>query len=138
MTNLEHQDQQYYQWMNKPSTPLDIRFREAAIVFARVGAVAAERLHDILSLEDLALYSGLLGLATADRTTVFRSLDAKACWERLESIPPLCDAIRRYVRTEYGACLNRLEEINGGWKLDLYLATHADSLWKTVRDKCIV
>lgn len=117
------------------------QFSDAAVAFGRVRVVdttPTNQLSAMLSLEDLALYGGLLGLATMDRETMSKSLDVESCRERLELIPPLRDAIRHYVRAEYGACLNLLEELRGGWGLDMYLARHADGLWRMVRDKCII
>jgi len=114
------------------------RFSDAAVAFGRVRVVEGSELGRMMSVEDLALYGGLLGLATMDRGAMSKSLDVEACRERLELIPQLRDAIRHYVRAEYGACLNQLEELRSGWSLDLYLAKHADVLWTMVRDKCII
>jgi len=116
----------------------DGRFTDAALVFGDVGSVENDPISSMLSLEDLALYSGLLGLATMDRNTMSKSLDVESSRERLELIPPLRDAIRHYVRAEYGSCLNLLKELKWSWSLDLYLAKHVDVLWKMLRDKCII
>ena len=59
----------------------------------------------VLSAEDLALYGGLLGLITLDRAAIERTTDVEVWRERIDVIPQLREAIRLYMKADYGGCL---------------------------------
>ncbi len=94
----------------------------------------------ILSSHDIALYGGLMALLTLERTTIASTLvDKETPFRgRLDAVPLLRDAIRAYVRAEYGECLTLVDRLRGDWENDVYLQPHAKTLWRRVRGKCLV
>lgn len=117
----------------------DSRFEDAARKLASVSAECTTQFNTVVSAEDIALYGALLGLATLDRsalqTLVLNGPDFKG---RLELVPPLRDALRHYVRAEYGPCLSLLSALKPELLLDIHLAPHAEALLAMIRDRCIV
>ena len=91
----------------------------------------------LISMEDVALYGGLLGLTTLDRNELSSLMSNDVVQERLDLVPSLKDAIRWYKRADYGKCLNLIQGLQEVVSLDLYLAPHAKTLLDMVRDKCI-
>jgi len=122
--------------------------------------------NSVLSAEDLALYGGLLGLITLDRAAIETKIDVEVWRGRIDSIPQLREAIRAYMKADYGRCLKLMMMVNagndvgvgnddgsgkvekgGGQEMatikdrmvhDMFLYPHIDVLWKMMREKCIV
>lgn len=108
----------------------------------------------VLSAEDLALYGGLLGLITLDRAAIERTIDVEVWRERIDVIPQLREAIRLYMKADYGGCLKLImaDKVDKGisgsvegvatikerMARDIFLHRHMDALWKMMREKCIV
>ena len=112
-------------------------FPSAAKSFLGIsGELPANHWSHVISLEDLALYGGLLGLTSLPRGELDR-LVTDVVQERLELVPSLRDAIRFYKRADYGKCLNLVQGLREIVDLDIYLAPHADALFRLVREKCI-
>ena len=92
----------------------------------------------VLSAEDLALYGGLLGLITLNRSQIESMLEIEAWRERLELYPSLQDGIRCYMKAEYGKSLHLIHSIRNEMEMDMFLYPHIDKLWTMMREKCIV
>jgi len=115
------------------------KFHDAAVSLLGVKHVDfTQQLNSVLSAEDIALYGGLLGMIMLDREDIEKMVQIEAWRERLELVPFLRDAIRCYMRAEYGECLRLVDNLKGWIMLDLFLSPHVDTLWKMMRDKCIV
>jgi len=80
----------------------------------------------IASSEDIALYGGLLALASLDRLTIQTQLlgngSSSPFSERLELVPPIRNALHYFVRADYSNCLNALNDAKRDWiDMDMYL-----------------
>mmetsp|Transcript_5482 Transcript_5482/g.6734 ORF Transcript_5482/g.6734 Transcript_5482/m.6734 type:complete len:572 (+) Transcript_5482:228-1943(+) len=95
----------------------------------------------VSSSYDVALYAGILGLASLDRNGLTTLLESNGMKQRLEQIPSLRDALRAYQRAEYGVCLTQLHPDTGlraSMVLDVHLSSHVPTLIGMIRDRCIV
>ena len=116
------------------------RYAEAARKFATVHSDLTTQFSTVLSAEDIALYGALLGMAALDRSELQDLiLDSATFKGRLELIPHMREALRHYVRAEYGPALSLLaDHVRPLLQLDLHLRPHADTLLHRIRDRCIV
>jgi hypothetical protein len=125
------------------------QINEAAKSFMAVTNDIGNNFNQVLSEDDLAMYSGITGLLALDRSEIeamatvdgpsnLKSPAAAAFGERLDAIPALKKAIQAYVSADYGECLNLVDGLRGSWDNDIYLAPQAENLWKKVRGKCLV
>ncbi len=111
----------------------------AAITFLSIKQTSfTNQLNHILSTEDLALYGGLLGLITLDRNKIKNVVEVEAWRERLELYPSLQEAIRFYMKADYGSCLKYMHSLKEYMSMDMFLSPHLDKLWNMMREKCIV
>lgn len=113
-------------------------YRIAANKFLLIDKDLTNQFNAVISAEDIAVYGGLLGLATLSRTEITQQIESSVFRERLELVPPLRDAIRHFVLAEYGECLKLLHTMKNEWNLDIYLARHVNELWNMIRNKCII
>mmetsp|Transcript_28702 Transcript_28702/g.38224 ORF Transcript_28702/g.38224 Transcript_28702/m.38224 type:complete len:532 (-) Transcript_28702:187-1782(-) len=114
-------------------------YADAALKFASLSSELTNQFNSVLSAEDIALYGGLLGLASLDRQSLQSSLlDSTKFKGRLELVPPLRDALRHYVRAEYKPCLSLLSSLLPQLRLDIHLASHIDTLMEMIRHRCII
>ncbi len=111
----------------------------AAMTFVSiVQADFTNQYNAILSAEDIALYGGILGLIVLDRPKIESCLEVEAWHERLELVPNLQDAIKCYMKADYGGCLQLIEPLKEYLVRDLFLSPHVDKLWTMMREKCIL
>lgn len=115
-------------------------FRAAALCFLDADSkVPANAYDSIASPSDVAMYGGLLALATMDRAELqSRVLDNAPFRAFLEHEPQLRKAINFFVNGRYSNCLSNLESLRADCLLDLYLQRHVDKLYVDIRIKCIV
>jgi len=116
------------------------RFSEALSKFLKLDPGFTHQYHSILSAEDVAMYGGILALATLSRKDIYSNmLDSNASFkERLELVPVLRDAIQHYTRSEYRSCLLLLYSLRPELDLDLRFHSHLDTLLEKIRDKCLI
>lgn len=115
------------------------RYNLAATTFLSIKHVSfVNQFNSILSAEDIALYGGLLGLITLDRNKIESMIEIEAWRERLELHPRLNEAIKCYMKAEYGQCLQLLQSMKHVMAMDLFLQSHADKLLMLMREKCII
>ncbi|CAK7272561.1 hypothetical protein SEPCBS119000_005192 [Sporothrix epigloea] len=91
-----------------------------------------------LCANDIAVYGGLLALATMDRkqlqTAVLENNKFRAF---LELEPHIRRAITHFVNGRYADCLSILASYRADYMLDLYLHWHLDAIYDKIRIKCI-
>lgn len=93
----------------------------------------------IASPNDIAVYGGLLSLATMDRNSLqSRVLDSQNFRSFLETEPQIRKAISLFVNGRYSACLAILESTRADYLLDIYLFKHVQDLYAKIRSKCIM
>lgn len=115
------------------------RYYLAALTFLSIKQIKfTTQFRSVLSAEDVALYGGLLGLITLNRSQIESMLEIEAWRERLELYPSLQEGIRCYMKAEYGKSLHLIQSIRDVMELDIFLYPHVDTLWTMMREKCIV
>lgn len=116
------------------------RYQEALSKLLSLEAEFNHQFNSVLSAEDIALYGGILALATLSRNELYSSmLDINATFkERLELVPLLRDAIQHYARSEYRQCLSLLYSLRPELELDVRFCSHLDSVLELIRDKCLM
>ncbi|KAF4927603.1 COP9 signalosome complex subunit 1 [Colletotrichum viniferum] len=116
------------------------KFEEAAKSFLQTDAgKEGVDYSNIASPNDVAVYGGLLALATMDRKDLqTRVLDNQNFRTFLELEPHIRKAISLFVNGRYSACLAILEAYRADYLLDIYLQKHVNALYSQIRSKCIV
>ncbi|KAM0334414.1 hypothetical protein ACHAQA_001440 [Verticillium albo-atrum] len=95
--------------------------------------------NNIASPNDVAVYGGLLALATMDRKDLQRRvLDNQNFRTFLELEPHIRKAISLFVNGRYSACLAILNSYRPDFLLDIYLQRHVQAIFTLIRSKCIV
>jgi len=116
------------------------KYLEAAQSFLQVDAAASNVSHnEFVSANDVAIYGGLLALATMDRQNLQnRVLESQHFRTFLELEPHVRRAITQFVNGRYSACLAILESYRSDYLLDLHLQKHIPTIYGQIRSKCIV
>lgn len=116
------------------------RFKDAANAFLDTdsGTPYSSYSH-IVSPNDIAIYGGLLALATMERDVLqTRVLDNQSFRTFLEFEPHIRKAITLFVNGRYSNCLSILESYRNEYLLDIYLQKHIGEIYSLIRSKCIV
>jgi COP9 signalosome complex subunit 1 len=113
------------------------KFQEAAENFLGIEPTAT---YDwIASASDVAIYGGLLALATMDRFTLQKStLENSRFRSFLEQEPNVRKSISLFINGRYSLCLANLEPIRPDLLLDIHMQKHVETIFRTIRRKCIV
>ncbi|OAA68131.1 cop9 signalosome subunit 1 [Niveomyces insectorum RCEF 264] len=117
------------------------RFAAAAKSFLDVdGSISVSKITDgFLSANDVAVYGGLLALATMDRKELqTKVLENTKFRVFLELEPHVRRAISQFVNGRYAACLGILASYRPDYMLDLFLQKHVDAIYAEIRNKCII
>ncbi|KAM5353809.1 hypothetical protein ACJ41O_000459 [Fusarium nematophilum] len=115
-------------------------YGDAAKNFLQVDfALPPAQYNHIASPNDVAIYGGLLALATMDRKELqSRVLDNQNFRSFLEHEPHIRKAISLFVNGRYSTCLSILESVRNDYLLDIYLQRHITTIYSQIRTKCIV
>lgn len=116
------------------------RFEDAAKQFLRTDfSVSPTEYNHIASPNDVAVYGGLLALATMDRKELQQNvLENQTFRTFLEHEPHIRKAISLFVNSRYSSCLSILEGSRADYLLDIYLQNHVPAIYSKIRTKCIV
>ncbi|QPG95676.1 hypothetical protein C2857_001643 [Epichloe festucae Fl1] len=116
------------------------RFEDAAKAFLRTDSnTPPTEYNHIASPNDIAIYGGLLALATMDRKELqTRVLDNQSFRTFLEHEPHIRKAISVFVNGRYSSCLSILEASRADYLLDIHLQKHIHTIYSRIRSKCIV
>lgn len=91
------------------------------------------------SPHDIAIYGGLLALATMDRKKLqAHVLEHQTFRIFLEHEPHIRKAIGFFVAARYSSCLSILEASRPDFLLDIHLHKHVPEIFAKIRSKCIV
>ncbi|KAK4225514.1 26S proteasome subunit RPN7-domain-containing protein [Podospora fimiseda] len=94
---------------------------------------------EIASRNDVAVYGGLLALATMNRIGLQHDvLDNDNFRGFLETEPHIRRAINAFVTGRYSACIQILETYRPDYLLDIHLHKHISTIYSMIRSKCIV
>jgi len=116
------------------------QYLEAAFAFlAAEPSVPSTTYSEIASANDVAVYGGLLALASMERGHLQTEvLNSKTFRTFLELEPHIRRAVTQFVNGRYSACIATLESHRADYMLDLYLQKHIPKLYTKIRSKCIV
>lgn len=91
-----------------------------------------------LSANDIAVYGGLLALATMNRSELqTKVLENSKFRAFLELEPHIRRAIAQFVNGRYAACLSILASYRPDYMLDIFLQRHVHTIYTRIRNKCI-
>ena len=108
------------------------RFEPSAEALTSLGIV--DDLGNLCAPEDVALYGGLLGLATLTRSRLLTVMDSPL----LELVPKIRECLSMYCRAEYRGAIDILVELQPLLALDMHLAPHVSQLMQNIREKALV
>lgn len=92
----------------------------------------------LLTANDVAVYGGLLALASMDRKELQEKvLENSKFRSYLELEPHIRRAITQFVNGRYAACLSILASYRPDYLLDIYLQRHVSYIYDQIRMKCI-
>jgi COP9 signalosome complex subunit 1 len=116
------------------------KYEQAALSFLSAdSSVSSSNYSEIASANDVAIYGGLLALASMDRKTLQAAvLDNTGFRVFLEQEPHIRRAVTQFVNARYSACIATLESCRPDCLLDLYLQKHVPKIFSEIRTKCIV
>lgn len=114
------------------------RYNDAAQAFLSIDSRGDQAIEH-LSPNDVAVYGGLLALATMSREQLSSQVLENVSFRNfLEMEPHIRRAINQFVSGRYAACLQQLEAYRADYLLDMYLQKHIPAIYGTIRQKCIV
>ncbi|CAI6085433.1 hypothetical protein V2G26_020603 [Clonostachys chloroleuca] len=116
------------------------KYHEAAASFLQINSAGSlESLQGLITSNDIAIYGGLLALATMDRKDLqTKVLDNPTFRTFLEHEPHVRKAISQFINGRYSTCLSTLEVLQTDCLLDLYMQKHVATIFTRIRRKCIV
>lgn len=116
------------------------KYHEAALSFlAADSAASSSNYNELASANDVAIYGGLLALASMDRSHLQQQvLENPKFRTFLELEPHIRRAIAQFVSGRYSACIAILESYRPDYLLDIYLQKHIQTIYAQIRSKCIV
>ena len=120
-----------------------LRDKKYASVARRLGEVAPDlgvaELGDLgFAPGDVATLGALCALASLDRPGLRAVVvDNVSFRTYLDACPDIRDLVLHFHGARYGACLAAVDELRGGWKLDLHLRAHVDTLCDDIRSKAL-
>ncbi|KAL1898801.1 hypothetical protein Sste5346_003208 [Sporothrix stenoceras] len=117
-------------------------FEAAAKCFLEVDSSSSASISTVtdgfLSANDIAVYGGLLALATMNRNELqTKVLENSRFRTFLELEPHIRRAIAQFVNGRYAACLSILASYRPDYMLDIFLQRHVNTIYTRIRNKCI-
>jgi COP9 signalosome complex subunit 1 len=113
-------------------------FAGAALSFQRVGLELGSSLNEVLACEDVALYGGLLAMATQSREQLRAGALASSSFRAmLETAPLVREALVEFVASRYVRLFESLAQIEAAARCDLFLAKHLPKLMRMVRSRAL-
>ncbi|KAL2164445.1 hypothetical protein VTH06DRAFT_3661 [Thermothelomyces fergusii] len=116
------------------------KYRDAAFSFLSAdSSIPGSTYSELASQSDVAIYGGLLALASMDRNELQSNvLDNAQFRTFLEQAPHIRRAVAQFVSGRYSACIGILESYRPDYLLDIYLQKHIPNIYSQIRSKCII
>ncbi|KAK3295913.1 26S proteasome subunit RPN7-domain-containing protein [Chaetomium fimeti] len=116
------------------------KFKDAALSFLSADSnIPSSTYGELASQSDVAIYGGLLALASMDRNELQTNvLDNAQFRTFLEQAPHIRRAVAQFVSGRYSACIAILESYRPDYLLDIYLQKHIAAIYSQIRSKCII
>ncbi|KAK9461024.1 26S proteasome subunit RPN7-domain-containing protein [Lipomyces oligophaga] len=94
---------------------------------------------DFISVADVAVFIGLLSLATKSRIELQRLVDSNSnVKDYLEAESHIRKIIDSFLLFDYRTMFETLENYRTDYKLDYWLGPHADKLYMMIRENCYI
>jgi COP9 signalosome complex subunit 1 len=113
------------------------RYAEVARKLSEVAFESAEKLSHMISVDDIAVYAGLCGLAEFSREGLKSLYDDSNFQSYLEQTPRVRDMISSFYTSDYAKCLSILETLKNDLQLDIHLHDHVGNLYEKIRNKAL-
>ncbi|KAK4157947.1 26S proteasome subunit RPN7-domain-containing protein [Chaetomidium leptoderma] len=116
------------------------KYKEAALSFLSADcSISASTYSELASQSDVAIYGGLLALASMDRNELQANVLDNAHFRTfLEQAPHIRRAVAQFVSGRYSACIAILESYRPDYLLDIHLQKHTARIYAQIRSKCII
>jgi len=116
------------------------KYADAAMSFLAADPTAPSSTYsEIASVNDVAVYGGLLALASMERDVVQKKVLENSNFRIfLEQEPHIRRAVNQFVNGRYSACIATLESYRPDYLLDIYLQKHISKIYSEIRSKCII
>lgn len=117
--------------------------KKYAAVARRLGEVApdlgASDLGDLgMAPADVATLGALCALASLERSALRTVVvDNVSFRTYLDACPDIRDLVLAFHSARYGACLASVDKLRAGWKLDVHLREHVDTLCEDIKAKAL-
>lgn len=93
---------------------------------------------ELLSPNDVARYGTLCALASFDRHELHKNVLSSSSFKLfLELEPQLRDILHRFYDSQYAVCLQLLDQVKDSLLLDMYLASHINTLYTQIRNRAL-
>ena len=93
----------------------------------------------LLSASDVAVYGTICALATFNRAELKEKVLGSPLFRKsLESEPKLIELLQKFCKSQFGTCLDILNDLRDQLLLNIYLASHINTLYSLIRQSAIV
>ncbi len=93
----------------------------------------------MLAPQDIALYAGLLALATFDRQELKKKvIDNQPFKSFLDLVPDVRELITDFYASRYASCLGYLAKLRPLLELDVHFYPHVASVYEKIRNKALI
>jgi len=119
---------------------LDARkYKMAARKWLDIPPELGSQFSDVVSAQDLALYTGLCALASFDRQELKKKvLDNQPFKNYLDLVPDVRALLSDFHASRYNTCLDQLAKLKPYLELDLFFAPHVTQLYEKIRSKALI
>ncbi|KAI9008335.1 26S proteasome subunit RPN7-domain-containing protein [Gaertneriomyces semiglobifer] len=115
------------------------RYKQAARSFLVTGFELGTSWTDVISPNDVANYGALCALASLDRSELRSMVFENASFKQfLELEPQTRELLNYFYNSKYAQCLEILSRMKSDLYLDLWLNTHVEILYQSIRRKALV
>jgi len=113
------------------------KYKSAAKYFLQVNFDYCD-FPELLSSSNVATYGALCALATFDRKELQTNVISSSSFKQfLELEPQLRDIMSKFYESKYASCLTLLAEIKDNLLLDMYVASHVNTLYTQIRNRAL-
>ncbi|VDM27395.1 unnamed protein product [Toxocara canis] len=93
----------------------------------------------LLCAKDIAVFGTFCALATFERSELKEKVLGSVLFRKfLESEPKLVELLQKFCRSEFGTCLDIMEEVRDHLLLNMYLSPHVKEIYRLIRRRAIV
>jgi len=113
------------------------RYASVADKLSEVAFESAEKLRHIVSVDDIAVYTGLCALAEYNRPALKILYDDSNFQTFLEHTPRVKAMLNSFYTSDFAQCLSILETFKNDLQLDIHMHDHIGYLYEKIRNKAL-